>query len=146
LGYFTSSVATLGRALYLFRPLLSHDVVFRRGIRTWIELRNEIAVPPEEARGENPRPQILPEPLVNRRVAQIRFFQDLPTGSGILRKQLLEFHHEPGIFVQDFQNLLRGGRHAVKIVRDDVRSGPRGNALLLWRAGCGGERSSKAAR
>ena len=138
-------VAGFGSTLDLLGTLAEDEVVLDGKIRIRIDAREEIAVTPEQTGGENAGPQILAEAVRNGGVAQIGFLHDLAASSRVLRQQLLEFHHQAGVFVQDFQNLLRRGGHAIKVVLDDVccRTG-RGTRALL-RARRASEKSGKAA-
>jgi hypothetical protein len=69
---------------------------------------------------EHASPQVRAQAFGYRYIRQIGLFQDLPAGSRVLGKKTLELDHQTSLFIYDFENLIGGSRHPVKVVGDDI--------------------------
>jgi hypothetical protein len=101
-------------------PFLLHELLFRPKLGIRVHSRYEIPITLQQSCRENTGAQVGVEPLSYRTISQVRLFQNLPAGPCLLGKEALEFHHETSFPVHDFEDLVSRGRHAVKVVRDNI--------------------------
>jgi hypothetical protein len=87
----------------LFRPKV--------GIR--IYPRYEISIPLQQSCREDTGAQIRAETLRHGNIRQVRLFENLPADASLLSKEALQLHHQTSLFIQDFEDLVSRGRHAV---------------------------------
>jgi hypothetical protein len=108
--------AALGSTREDLSPFLLHQFLLRceGGIR--IQSRNQIPIPLKQTRRDDTSVQIGAETFCYGNVGQVRLFENLPADPSFLGQEALQLHHKAGLFVQDFEELVRGGRHAVEVV------------------------------
>ena len=136
-----TSAPAFRRTLNFLCPFTQRQVVLRGQVRVGIYFRHQIPIFSEQRRREHSRAQVGAQALRNGRFVQVPLFQNLPVETRLAGHQLLEFHHQPGILVQDLQKLRCGSRRAIHIICNDVDgclSRPSRRGLrLLRQQGCG---------